>query len=66
MQTDNNTALNIVNNNVMKNLKAMDMKYHWLRCRESQGQFHHYWALGTTNNGGYVTKHHAPIHHQAT
>ena len=46
MQTNNTTALNVVNNTVMKNLKAMDMKYHWLRCRESQGQFCHYWASG--------------------
>jgi hypothetical protein len=30
MQTDNTTALGVVNNNVMKELKAMDMKYHWL------------------------------------
>ena len=28
MQTDNITALGVVNNNVMKKLKAMDMKYH--------------------------------------
>jgi hypothetical protein len=30
MQTDNTTALSIVNNSVMKKLKAMNMKYHWL------------------------------------
>jgi hypothetical protein len=66
MQTNNTTALSVVNNNVMKKLKAMDMKYHWLRCRESQGQFPHYWASVKTNNGDYVTKHHVPIHHQAT
>jgi hypothetical protein len=30
MQTDNTTALSVINNNVMKTLKAMDMKYHWL------------------------------------
>ena len=30
MQTDNTTALGVVNNNVMKKLKSMDMKYHWL------------------------------------
>jgi hypothetical protein len=30
MQTDNTTALGAVNNNVIKKLKAMDMKYHWL------------------------------------
>jgi hypothetical protein len=31
MQTDNTTALGIAKNNVIKKLKAMDMKYHWLR-----------------------------------
>ncbi len=30
IQTDNTTALGVVNNNVMKKLKAMDMKFHWL------------------------------------
>jgi hypothetical protein len=39
MQTDNSTALGIVNNNDIKKLKAIDMKYHWLRNRECQGQF---------------------------
>jgi hypothetical protein len=66
MQRDNTTALGIVNNNVIKKLKAMDMKYHWLRDREYQGQFEHYWAPGKENNGNYVTKHHAAIHHQVT
>ena len=42
MQTDNTTALGVVNNNVMKKLKAMDMKYHWLQDREHQCQFRHY------------------------
>ncbi len=44
----------------------MDMKYHWLQCRINQHQFRHYWAAGKSNNGNYVTKHHVPIHHQAT
>jgi hypothetical protein len=30
IQTDSTTALGIVNNIVMKKLKAIDMKYHWL------------------------------------
>jgi hypothetical protein len=30
IQTNNTTVLGIVNNNIMKKLKAMDMKYHWL------------------------------------
>jgi hypothetical protein len=66
MQTDNTTALGVINNNVIKKLKSIDMKYHWLCNRESQGQCRHYWAPGKENNGKYVTKHHAAIHHQAT
>jgi hypothetical protein len=66
MQTDNTTALSVVNKNVIKKLKAMNMKYHWLCDRECRGQFWHYWAPGKENNGNYVTKHHATIHHQAT
>jgi hypothetical protein len=42
------------------------MKYHWLQCRINQCQFRHYWAAGKSNNANYVTKHHMPIHHQAT
>ncbi len=47
-------------------LKVMDMKYHWLRCRINQRQFRHYWVASKSNNGNCVTKHHSPIHHQAT
>ena len=66
MQTNNTTALGVVNKNFMKKLKSMDLKYHWLRCQISQEQFRHYWASGKTNLGDYVTKHHPEIHHQAT
>jgi hypothetical protein len=66
MQTDNTTALGVVNNKFIKKLKSLDMKYHWLQCRINQRQLRHYWAAGKSNNGNYVTKHHAPIHHQAT
>jgi hypothetical protein len=30
IQTNNTTALGVVNNNVMKKLKAIDMEFHWL------------------------------------
>jgi hypothetical protein len=63
-QTNNTMALGIVNNIVMKKLKAMDMKYHWLWDRISQKQFCHYWALGNENKGDYITKYHALIHHK--
>ena len=66
MQTDNTMALGVVNQNVMKKLKLMDMKYHWHRCRISQEQFRHYWKAGKTNSADYVTKHHPTIHHQTT
>jgi hypothetical protein len=38
----------------------------WLRCRINQCQFRHYWTAGKSNNGDFVTKHPASIHHQAT
>jgi hypothetical protein len=66
MQTDNTIALGVVNQNVMKKMKSMDMKYHWLQCRISQKKFRHYWAAGKLNLGDYFTKHHPAIHHQAT
>jgi hypothetical protein len=65
IQTDNSTALGVVNSNVMRKLKSMNMKYHWLQCRISQMQFRHYWASGKTNLSDYFTKHHPAIHHQA-
>jgi hypothetical protein len=64
MQMDNTTALRVVNQNIMKKLILMDMKYHWLQCRISQNQFRHYWDAGKSNLGNYFTKHHPAIHHQ--
>jgi hypothetical protein len=40
IQTDNSTAHGFVTNNIQpRRTKAMDMQIHWLRCRDSQGQF---------------------------
>jgi len=40
IQTDNSTAHGVVTNNIQpRRTKAMDMRFHWLRCRDSQGQF---------------------------
>ncbi len=61
-QTDNSTAL--VNSNIQPwQTKAMDMRFHWLRCREAQQQFRFYWRPGKTNLGNYWTKHHCAAHH---
>ena len=65
IQIDNTTALGVVTNTIQpKRTKAMDMRFHWLRDRENQGQFRTYWREGKTNLGDYVTKHHAAIHHR--
>ena len=38
-QTDNYAAAGVVNNTIVpKNMKTMDKRPHWIRCRESQGQ----------------------------
>ena len=48
----------------MKKSKSWDMRYHWLRDRETQGQFNIYWKPGEENNADYWTKHHPIIHHR--
>jgi hypothetical protein len=64
MQTDNSTALGVGNNNIQpRRTKAMDMQFHWLRCREAQHQFRFFWHPGTTNRADYWTKHHCAAHH---
>ena len=65
MQVDNSTALGVVKKTMQqKQTKAMDMRFHWLRCRINQKQFRTYWQAGSTNLGDYVTKHHPAIHHK--
>jgi hypothetical protein len=64
IQTYNSTALGVVNNNIQPQCtKAMDMHFHWLRCRDSQGQFRYYWRPGPDNRADYWTKHHCAAHH---
>ncbi len=66
MQTDNATAHALLANKILpKALKAMDMCFHWLRCRNTQGQFRYYWRLGTQNLADYFTKHHPETHHKS-
>lgn len=64
IQTDNSTAEGVINNKIQpKRTKAMDMRFHWLRCREAQEQIRVYWRPGKTNLADYFTKHHPPMHH---
>jgi hypothetical protein len=64
IQTDNTTAFGVVNNNIQpRRTKAMGMRFHWLCCCDSQGQFWYYWAPGSNNLANYWTKHHCAAHH---
>jgi len=64
MQTNNTTALGVVNNNIQsRHTKAMDMRFHWLHDREAQRQFRFFWRPGLTNRVDYWTKHHCAAHH---
>ena len=66
VQVDNSTAVAIVNNKILpKALKAMDMRFHWLRCRWMQKHFRIFWRPGPTNLGDYPSKHHPGAHHRA-
>ena len=65
LQADNSAAHVVVTNNVqLIRTKEMDMRFHWLRCRDTQGQFRYYWKPGTMNLGDYWTKHHPSSHHK--
>ncbi len=66
MQTDNATAHALLTNKILpKALKAMDMRFHWLWCRNAQGQFRYYWRPGTQNLADYFTKHHPATYHKS-
>ena len=65
IQTDNSTAEGVINNKVQpKRTKAMDMRFHWLRDRETLKQFRFYWRPGRMNYADYWTKHHPAAHHR--
>jgi hypothetical protein len=48
-----------------KALKAMDICFSWLRCREAQHHYCFYWRPGTQHLVDYWTKHHPASHHKA-
>jgi hypothetical protein len=66
IQTDSATAHTLLTNKILpKAPKAIDMRFHWLRCCNAQGQFCYYWGPGTQNLGDYFTKHHPTSHHKS-
>jgi hypothetical protein len=66
IQTDNSTAHALLIKKILpKALKAMDMRFHWLRCRSAQDQYRFHWRPGTQNFADYWTKHHPKNHHKS-
>ena len=66
IKTDNSTATGFVYDNIhQKRSKTWDMRYYWLRDRQTQQQFDIYWDRGTNNIADYYTKHHATVDHCA-
>ena len=49
---------------LLKQSKAMCMRFYWLQDRENQGKFHAYWDKGTSNLADYFAKHHSAAHHK--
>jgi hypothetical protein len=57
IQTNNTTAEEVINNKIQpKRTKAIDMRFHWLRDREAQGQFKIYWRPGGDQPRGLLYK----------
>ena len=64
IQTDNSTAYGVVNNKIIpKATKAMDMRFYWLKDRESQKQFNIHWRP-RKKLADYWTKSSSTLHHQ--
>ena len=65
IKTDNSTANGFIHDNIhQKRSKSWDMRYYWLRDRQTQQQFLFFWDKGKNNDADYFTKHHPTIYHR--
>jgi hypothetical protein len=64
LKTDNSTANSFVHANIkQRRSKTWDMRWNWLRDKETHKQLRIFWDKGTNNSADYFTKHHPPSHH---
>ena len=57
-------AKGFIHSNIkLKQSKAWDMCYHWIRDMDMWQLFRYYWARGCVNEVDYFTKHHLPNYH---
>ena len=60
---DNTTAHGFTADTIkQRRTRAIDMRYHWLRDRQTQKQFDFRWEPAANNRADYFTKHHPPSH----
>ncbi len=65
LETDNSTTNSFCHSTMrQKRSKSWDMRYHWLRDKETQKIIRVYWKPGKLNRADYFSKHHPPSHHQ--
>jgi hypothetical protein len=66
IQINNTMAHALLTNKILpKSLKAMDMRFQWLRCHSAHDQYRFYCRPGTQNFADYWTKHHPKNHHKS-
>ena len=66
LKTDNSTACNFVHKNMkQRRSKSWDMRYNWLRDKETQQLVRIFWEKGCLNDADYFTKHHSPKYHKS-
>eukprot|EP00957_Ditylum_brightwellii_P131791 10050235-Ditylum_brightwellii.AAC.2 len=65
IMTENTTADGIINDTIKKHrLRAIDMRFYWLKDCCKQGHFQVYWKPRNKNLGDYHTTHHPVTHHK--
>ena len=65
IQTDNSTAKGVITSKIQpKRTEAIDMRFYWLRDRETHEQFRFFRRVGKLNLADYWTKHHPATHHK--
>ena len=64
IKSDNSTTTGFVHGNIhQKRSKSWDMKFHWLRDKETQKRLKVYWDKGENNLADPYTKHHPTTYH---
>ena len=65
IKTDNYTANGFIHDSIhQRRSKSWDMRYYWLRDRQTQQKFLFFWDKGSNNDADYFTKHFPAKYHR--